>query len=246
ALAGTISFVARKRGYPAVRDIRPSLRETALALRGGIWALMFPFILLFGLRFGIFTPSEIGAFAVIYAMFIGVAVYRKLKSRPFMEALEGTLVDIGSVMFLIALSAVFSYGIVLERIPEVISGAMLGLTDNFYGVMTLIVVLILIAGFFIDATVLIIMLTPIFLPLIRQLGGDPVHFGVVFVLAATIGNFTPPVGAAMYTVCSILRVPIGEYTRESIPLFAAVSLVTLVLIVVPGLVLLVPNMIFGY
>jgi len=246
ALAGTISFVARKRGYPAVRDTRPSLRETALALRGGIWALMFPFILLFGLRFGIFTPSEIGAFAVIYAMFIGVAIYRKLKSRPFMEALEGTLVDIGSVMFLIALSAVFSYGIVLERIPEVISGAMLGLTDNLYSVMTLIAVLILIAGFFIDATVLIIMLTPIFLPLIRQLGGDPVHFGVVFVLAATIGNFTPPVGAAMYAVCSVMKVPIGEYTRESIPLFTAVCLVTLALVFAPDLVLWVPNKFFGY
>jgi len=179
-------------------------------------------------------------------MFIGVAIYRKLKSRPFMEALEGTLVDIGSVMFLIALSAVFSYGIVLERIPEVISGTMLGLTDNLYSVMTLIAVLILIAGFFIDATVLIIMLTPIFLPLIRQLGGDPVHFGVVFVLAATIGNFTPPVGAAMYAVCSILNVPIGEYTRESIPLFVAVSLVTLALVFMPSLVLWVPNMFFGY
>src|SRR5690606_11420933 len=157
-----------------------------------------------------------------------------------------SLIDIGSVMFLIALSAVFSYGIILERIPEVISGAMLGLTDNLYSVMALIVVMVLIAGFFIDATVLIIMLTPIFLPLIRQLGGDPGHFGVVFVLAATIGNFTPPAGVAMYTACAILGVPIGEYTRESIPLFAAVSLVTLVLIVVPGLVLLVPNMIFGY
>jgi tripartite ATP-independent transporter DctM subunit len=246
AIAGTISVVSRRRNYPAARDTRPSLREAAAALRGGIWALLFPFILLFGLRFGIFTPSEIGAFAVIYAVFIGVAVYRKLTAGPSMEALEGTLIDIGSVMFLIALSAVFSYGIILERIPEVISGAMLGLTDNLYSVMALIVVMVLIAGFFIDATVLIIMLTPIFLPLIRQLGGDPVHFGVVFVLAATIGNFTPPVGVAMYTVCSILRVPIGEYTRESIPLFAAVSLVTLVLIVVPGLVLLVPNMIFGY
>jgi len=246
ALAGTISFVARKRGYPAARDTRPSLREAGTALRGGIWALMFPFILLFGLRFGIFTPSEIGAFAVIYAMFIGVAVYRKLKTQTFLEALEGTLVDIGSVMFLIALSAVFSYGIVLERIPEVISGAMLGLTDNLYSVMTLIVLLILIAGFFIDATVLIIMLTPIFLPLIRQLGGDPVHFGVVFVLAATIGNFTPPVGVAMYAVCSILKVPIGEYTRESIPLFVAVCLVALVLVFVPSLVLWVPNMLFGY
>src|SRR5690606_1004378 len=112
-------------------------------------------------------------------------------------------------------------------------------------VLILIVLLILIAGFFIDATVLIIMLTPIFLPLIRQLGGDPVHFGVVFVLAATIGNFTPPVGAAMYAVCSILRVPIGEYTRESVPLFLALGIVSLFLIFVPSIVLFVPDLLFN-
>jgi TRAP-type C4-dicarboxylate transport system permease large subunit len=89
------------------------------------------------------------------------------------------------------------------------------------------------------------MLTPIFLPLVRSLGGDPVHFGLVVIVAATIGNFTPPVGAAMYAVCSILKVPIGEYTRESLPLFAAVALVTLLLIFLPSTVLFVPNLIFG-
>jgi tripartite ATP-independent transporter DctM subunit len=245
ALAATVSFVARKRGYPPARQTRPTAREVATALRGGIWALLFPVILVLGLRFGIFTPSEIGAFAVIYAVFIGVLVYRKLKTVPFREALDGSLADIGAVMFLIALSAVFSYGIVLERIPELVSNAILGITDSLAGVMVLIVLFILACGFFIDATVLIIMLTPIFLPLVRQLGADPVHFGVVFVIAATIGNFTPPVGAAMYAVCSILRVPIGEYSREAVPLFIAVSLVSLLLIFVPSIVLIVPDLIFG-
>lgn len=245
ALAFTVSRVARRCGYPPARETAPKLAEIGSALRGGIWALMFPFILLAGLRFGIFTPSEIGAFAVIYAVFIGVVIYRKLKQASFMDALEGTLVDIGAVMFLIALSAVFSYGIVIERIPELVSDAILGVTDSLNGVMVLIVLFILVCGFFIDATVLIIMLTAIFLPLIQKLGGDPVHFGVVFIVAATIGNFTPPVGAAMYTVCSILRVPIGEYTRESIPLFIAVGLVAILLVFVPGLVLFVPNLIFG-
>jgi len=245
ALAFTVSFVARRRGYPPARTTAPKLAEVGTALRGGIWALLFPIILLAGLRFGIFTPSEIGAFAVVYAVFIGLAIYRKLKRVPFMEALEGTLVDIGAVMFLIALSAVFSYGIVLERIPDLASNAMLGVTDSLHGVMALIVVFILICGFFIDATVLIIMLTAIFLPMVQKLGGDPVHFGVVFVVAATIGNFTPPVGAAMYAVCSILKVPIGEYTRESVPLFIAVGLVSTLLVFVPGIVLFVPNLIFG-
>lgn len=244
-LALTVSIVSRRRGYPAARERRASPAETAAALRGGIWALMFPLILLAGLRFGIFTPSEIGAFAVLYAVFIGFAVYRKLSAKSFIEALESSLSDVGAVMFLIAISAVFSYGIVIERVPELISGAILGITDSLSGVMALIVLVILVLGFFIDATVLIIMLTPIFLPLVRQLGGDPVHFGVVFVVASTIGNFTPPVGAAMYAVCSILKVSVKDYTRESVPLFVAVAIVALALIFIPEIVLFVPDLLFN-
>ena len=134
-------------------------------------------------------------------------------------------------MFLLALSAIFGYGIVFERIPEVISSWMLGVTDSPNVVMALIVIFILIAGTFMEGSVLIIMLTPIFLPLVRKYDVDPVHFGLVFIIAATIGNFTPPVGAAMFVVCQILRCPIGDYTRESTPFLIAVSMVTLVLIV---------------
>ncbi|MBB2971803.1 TRAP transporter large permease subunit [Mesorhizobium sp. RMAD-H1] len=244
-LSLAVWLTARRRGYQPERQTRPTAHEFAKAFGGGIWALLFPVILLLGLRLGVFTPSEIGSFAVLYAVFIGFLIYRKMKRKSFLEALEGSLADIGSVMFLIALSAIFSYGIVLERVPEIVSGWILGITDNLYGVKVLVALFILAIGFFIDATVLIIMLTPIFLPLVRQLGGDPVHFGLVFIVAATIGNFTPPVGAAMYAVCSILRCPIGEYTRESMPLLAAVVMVTLLLVFVPQLVLVMPNIIFG-
>jgi TRAP-type C4-dicarboxylate transport system permease large subunit len=130
-------------------------------------------------------------------------------------------------------------------VPDTISGWIMGATENLHGVMVLIVLFVLAAGFFIDATVLIIMLTPIFLPLIRMLEGDPVHFGIVFIVAATIGNFTPPVGAAMYAVCSILRCPVGAYARESLPLMLAVGGVALLLIFVPGLVLFLPGLLFG-
>jgi TRAP-type C4-dicarboxylate transport system permease large subunit len=96
-----------------------------------------------------------------------------------------------------------------------------------------------------EGSVLIIMLTPIFLPLTAQIGVDPVHFGLVFIIAATIGNFTPPVGGAMFVVCQILRCPIGEYTRESTPFLIAVSAVALLLIFVPEIVLWLPNLMFG-
>ncbi|HEX2112958.1 MAG TPA: TRAP transporter large permease subunit [Alphaproteobacteria bacterium] len=240
----TVWWTARRRGYPPERATRPSVREVAGAIRGGIWALLFPVFLLLGLRMGVFTPSEIGAFAVVYAIVIGVA-YRRLHRQSFIEALEGSLSDVGAVMFLIALSAIFTYGIIFEQVPDTISRFILGLTDSLELVMILIVLFVLAAGFFIDATVLLIMLTPIFLPLVRDLGGDPVHFGIVFIVAATIGNFTPPVGAAMYAVCSILKTPLGDYTRESAPFFIAVSTVTLILIFIPEIILFVPNLIFG-
>jgi tripartite ATP-independent transporter DctM subunit len=245
ALAFTISRTARKRGYRPERETLPSVREVGHAIWGGIWALLFPIALLAGLRFGVFTTSEIGAFAVIYAVVIGLFAYRMLTAASFREAVESSLMDIGAVMFLLALSAIFGYGIVFEQIPANISTWMLGLTDNPYIVMVMIVLFILVAGTFMEGSVLIIMLTPIFLPLITQYGIDPVHFGLVFIIAATIGNYTPPVGGAMFVACQVLRCPIEDYARESMPFLIAVSLVTLVLIFVPQVVLFVPNLIFG-
>ena len=240
----TVSLVARMRGYEPERKTRPTFAETATAFRGGIWALLFPVFLLVGLRMGVFTPSEIGAFAVVYAVVIGFFIHRQLTGASFLDGLRDSLGDVGAVMFLIALSAIMSYGIVYEQVPDAISKIILGVSEDVNVVMILIVLFVLAAGFVIDSTVLIIMLTPIFLPVMSQLGADPVHFGIVFIIAATIGNFTPPVGAAMYAVCSILRTGIPEYTRESVPFFIAVAIVNLLLIFVPAIVLFLPS-VFG-
>ena len=176
-----------------------------------------------------FTPSEIGAFAVVYAVAIGIFAYRMLAG--FRDAVEGSLVDVGAVMFLLALSAIFGYGIVFERIPEVISAWMLGVTDDPNVVMVLIVLFSrrdprsVRAHHHADAN----------LPAAGdQVRHRPGAFRPAFIIAATIGNYTPPVGAAMFVVCQVLRCPIGEYTRESVPFLIAVSLVTLLLIFVPG------------
>jgi tripartite ATP-independent transporter DctM subunit len=245
AMALAIWITATRKGHAPERKVRPSAREVRRALVGGVWAILFPVFLLLGLRFGVFTPSEVGAFAVAYAVAVGVFAYRMLRTATLREALEGSLVDIGAVMFLIALSGIFGYGIVLERVPETVSEALLGVTQHPDLLMMMIVFFILVAGCFIDGSVLIIMLTPIFLPLVESAGADPVHFGLVFVIAATIGNFTPPVGAAMFAVCQILKCPIGEYTRESIPFMIAVSAATLLFIFVPEIVLWIPNLLFG-
>ncbi|MEW6424742.1 MAG: TRAP transporter large permease [Bacillota bacterium] len=244
-LMAAVSISAKRRGYLPERSNRASLKEVLAALGSGVWALLFPVMLLLGLRFGLFTPSEVGTFAAVYAAVVGIWAYRELTWERFKRALEGTIIDIGAVMFLIALSGIFGYGIVWERIPEVIAGFMLGISGNPHVLLLIIIAFLLLAGMFIDGSVLILMLTPIFLPIAMKLGLDPVHFGLIFVIAITIGNVTPPVGAAMYAVCSIVDCPLEDYMKETLPFLVAVVLVTVLLIYLPDLVLFVPNLIFG-
>jgi len=245
SLAVTVSQTAKRRGYKPERERMARPMEIATATWSSLWAVLFPVFLLVGLRFGIFTPSEIGAFAVVYAIAVGMFAYKKLKWGAIKEALEGSTVDIGAVMFIIAMSGIFGYGIVWDRVPETISSFMLGISANPYIVMFLMLAFLLIAGCFVDGSVLIIMLTPIFLPIALDLGLDPVHFGLIFIITITIGNFTPPVGSAMYAVCSILECPVGDYTMESLPFLFTVSAVCILLIFFPDIVLLIPDWIFG-
>jgi tripartite ATP-independent transporter DctM subunit len=240
-LAIAVAFQARRSNWPPEREHSMRRSEVSAVLSAGFWALLFPVILLVGLRSGLFTPSEIGALAVVYALMVGLLIYRELTIKGFATAVSDTLADIGSVMLLIAVSASLSYAMILERVPETIAGWIVGMPGGLEVVMLTIVLCVVAIGFFIDATVLIIMLTPILLPLMRTLGGDPVHFGIVFIIAATIGNFTPPVGAAMYSVCSILNCKVGQYARASIPLLIALVCVVSMLVFMPQIVLFLPS-----
>ncbi|MEW9033806.1 MAG: TRAP transporter large permease subunit, partial [Planifilum fimeticola] len=124
--------------------------------------------------------------------------------------------------------------------PQKLAGWMLGITDSAWVLMLIVILFLLIAGMFIDSTVLILLLTSILLPVAKQVGFDPVHFGIIMVLTLTVGLLTPPVGVVMYSECSI-----GEFVKESLPLFAAVIIVILLVIFVPDLVLTIPRWIFG-
>jgi tripartite ATP-independent transporter DctM subunit len=241
-LAAAVAIQARRGGWAPERAARIAPRELPGVLGAGFWALLFPVMLLLGLRSGLFTPSEIGALAVVYALVVGLVIFRELSARGFGAAMSDTLADIGSVMLLISVSASLSYAMTLERVPETLAGYIAGLPGGVEVIMLVVVLGVVLAGFVIDATVLIIMLTPILLPMMRSLGADPVHFGIIFIIAASVGNSTPPVGAAMYSVCSILDCPVGSYARASVLLLLAIVLVTCLLVFVPGVVLFLPSM----
>ncbi|HEV7368376.1 TRAP transporter large permease [Arenibaculum sp.] len=240
-LMATVWAIARRRGYGAESAERPTLRAVGRAVADAKWALLFPVALLFAIRGGVFTPSEVGAFAVVYAGVVGFLLHRELSWAGMMEALGEAVVDTGMIMLIILFSGMVGYAIVFEQAPQSIAAAMAGLTREPLLVVAMILVFLFLAGLFVESTVLVLLLTPIFLPIVTPLGVDPVHFGILMMTIVTFGSMTPPVGVAMYTVCSLLDCPVEDYVVEALPFVAAVLALIVVLTLWPGLVLFLPN-----
>ncbi len=238
-------IISRRRKYRPERETRAGAREVGSSLVKNVWALLFPLILLGGLRTGVFTASEVGAFACVYSLLVGLFAYRELNLRSLAETMGNAVMDMGGVMFIIALSGIFGYGIPFERIPDAVQAAILGLTTNRYAVMGIMMLVMVFLGMFMDGSVIILLFTPIFLPMALKVGWDPVHFGILFCTVITMGNMTPPVGMAMYTVCSIMEVPMSEYIREMWPWLLTVLVMVSLLVFFPDFVLFLPNLLFG-
>lgn len=243
-MMATVAIIARKRGYAPEREKRASLREILGSLKETIWALMFPVLLLVGIRMGVFTASEVGGFACVYAVIVGRFIYRELTWKSFVDALRTSALDIGGVLLMIAMSGIFGYGIPIDKVPQTITALMLGFTSNGYIIMAMIIILLFILGMFMEGATTIILLAPIFIPLVKSVGIDPVHLGVLMCMMTTMAVNTPPVGISLYTVCGILDCSLKEYVREMIPFLVAAMIMVLALVFIPDLVMFLPNLIF--
>lgn len=245
ALMVAVSISARKRGYMPEKAKPSSFKEVLIAVKDGIWALIFPVILIVGIRFGVFTPSEAGAFAAVYALFVGAVIYKELTWESFRQTLKDSAMDIGGIMLIIALSGIFGYGIVYDKVPQTLAAFLIGITNNPVILLFVLIVFLLIAGMFVETTVLALLLTPILLPVVTNVGIDPVHFGLIMMTVVTMGIMTPPLGVALYTVSSIMGCPPEETVKESLPFLIAVLITVLIIVLFPKLVLFIPNLIFG-
>lgn len=240
-----VGLRASQKGYLPEREKRASFKEIAKTFVDCIWAFLFPVILIAGLRFGVFTPSEAGAFACVYAVVVGAVVYRRFSWKGMLQTLESTVVDVGMVMLLIALSATFSYGIVWDQIPQKMAEFMLGISNIPWMVMLIIIGFLLFAGTAMDSTVLILMLTSILTPIAEQVNVDLVHFGIIMVLTLTLGLLTPPEGAVLYIVCTIFKCSLWDFVKEGWLFMLSVVVVVILVIFWPDLALWLPNLTFG-
>lgn len=245
ALMLTTYLIAKKRKYVVADTERPTLKALLAAAWNAKWALLFPVALVLAIRGGIFTPSEVGAFAVVYAVIVGFMLHRDMTLTKLKRAFGHAVADIGMIMIIILMSGMVGFAIIYLQVPQGISTWMLAGISDQHLIVLVVLLFLLLAGFFIESTVLVLLLTPIFVPVVTAAGIDPVHFGILMMSIVTLGGMTPPVGVAMYTVCSLMNVKIEEYTVESIPFVATIIALIVALLFLPDVVLWLPRLAFG-
>jgi tripartite ATP-independent transporter DctM subunit len=237
--------ISSARGYQMQAE-KASMAEVFKAMKDGIFALFMPIIILGGILSGIVTPTEAAGVAVGYALFVGLFVFRTLTLRNIWEALKNTVAISGVSLLLVSVGGILSWVLTVAQIPQTIASAILGITTNKYFFLLLVCILLLIVGCFMDLTASIIILTPILAPIAAQLGIHPLHFGITVVLALNIGLNTPPVGAVLFVVASIGKVPMESMLREIWPFIICQIVALAVVAFIPWFSLAVPALLGLY
>ncbi|MHA7775417.1 TRAP transporter large permease [Roseibium sp. M-1] len=244
SLMAVAGIIAKRRGYPV--EERPSLREVIDKTLAAMLPLGLIVIVMGGIIGGIFTATEASAVAVVYTLFLAVIVYGEVKWRDMPRIILDSAVTTSIVLLMIGCSIAMSKAMAFADIPYSISDLLLGLSENPIVLLLIINIALLVVGTFMDMTPALLIFTPIFLPVVKDLGMDPVHFGVVMTFNLCIGICTPPVGSALFVGCSVGGVKIGEVIRPMMGFYAVLVALLLVITYIPELSLFLPQLLLGY
>lgn len=239
-----IFFIGRSMGIKWQTHSRGSAKERLVAVGKAVPALLVPVVILGGILGGVTTPTESAASASFVALIIGLFVYRKLKLRDIPRILQRTGMTSSAIMIIVAMANIMGWTMALDDIPQTIAAGLLSLTENKWVMLLLINIFLLFVGMVMETVAAIIILVPVFLPIIGQLGIDPLHFGVVMCMNLIIGLLSPPVGVALFTTSIVTGVPLRSLIK---PIWKWVGVCLLVLMIctyVPSLVTFLPNMFF--
>ncbi len=236
-------FIAKKRNFPKGEVI--PLRQALKICVEALWGLMTMFIILGGILSGVFTATESASIAVLWAFFVTMFIYRDYKWRDLPKLMHRTVKTLCIVMILIGFAAAFGYVMTLMQIPLKITTLFTELSNNRYVILWYINVLLLILGTLMDMAPLILIMTPILLPVVKALGVDPVHFGMIMMVNLGIGLLTPPVGGVLFVGAAIAKLPIEAVTKALLPFFCALLLVLAAVTYIPALSLWLPGLLLA-
>ena len=239
-LAILCMIMAHRHNFP--RGEKIPLRQALKIAGEALWGLMTIFIILGGILSGVFTANESASIAVVWAFFVTMFIYRDYKWRDLPKLVHRTVKTVTIVMILIGFAAAFGYLMTLMQIPLKITSFLTSLSDNKYVILLMINLLLLILGTLMDMAPPILILTPILLPVVKLMGVDPVHFGMIMMVNLGIGLITPPVGSVLFVGSAVARLRIGVVTQAMLPFFCALLLVLMLVTYVPWLSLWLPRL----
>lgn len=241
ALMVTVYILAKKRSYPR-SDKRYQTKEKLFGLLNALVPLGSFFIIIGGISFGVFTPTEAAIVACVYGLIIGFLVYKDLTIKKLPAILTETIKGSIRVIFIIAVAAAYAYALTIMRVPQRLSAALVSVAEHPWLFLLAVNALLLLLGCFMETISIMTLVVPILLPIIKSIGIDPIHFGVVMTLNLMIGQLTPPMGVCLYSVASITNLSIKDIIGELWPYLLALFVVLLIITFVPSIVMLLPNL----
>jgi C4-dicarboxylate transporter DctM subunit len=233
-------IISVKRGYRG--EEKTSMKTILKYCREAVFAIFMPVLILGGIYAGIFTPTESAAVAVVYGLIVGLFIHREISFRDLPKLILKSAKSTALVMYLMVTAEVLSFVLVSEQIPQTIASSILGFSNNAIVVQLIMVLILLIIGTFLNNTAAMVLMAPIFYPIITSLGIDPLFFGIIMVIALAIGHNTPPVGMCLFIACDIGNIKLESLVKEVMPLVAAMIVVVVALNFFPEVILYLPNM----
>jgi len=231
SLSSIAIYTAHKNNYPKGSEFE--IKNIWKCFKEAIWGIIMPLIILGGIFSGYFTPTEAAVIAVDYALLVSVFIYKDMKLKDIFRVITNSAITMSTIMFIIATSATLGWIMANWQIPSQIATALLSLSDNKYVLLFLITIVVLIAGVFMETASALVLLTPVFLPLVTQLGINLVHFGIILIFGFAIGMITPPVAICLYVASTVSNISIEKISKEVLPYLIALIIVLLLYAYLP-------------
>ncbi|WP_026703174.1 TRAP transporter large permease [Salibacterium aidingense] len=235
-------YIAKKEGHTP--DKKPHFKEVAAAVKNAVWGIFMPLIVLGGIYFGIFTPTEAAVVAIVYSLLIGFFIYRELNLKTLFAVTKRSVVIASMVMLVISSAKVFSWYLTMEQIPNQIASTILEVAENPVLVILLITAVLLVVGMFMDPSAAVLVMAPLFLPMVMEIGISPVHFGIIMIVNLAIGMLTPPFGLNLFVAAGISDLPLTNVIKGTLPFVLVLITALLVITFAPSLSTYLPSMIY--
>lgn len=236
-------YISKKRGYP--RGERATFQEIIENTKESIWALILPIFIIGSIVLGIATVTEVAAISAVYSLIVSKFIYKSLNLKNFLEAAKSSAYATAMVMSVVCMANIFTWVLIIERVPDLISSFMLGLGLPSWALLLAMIIIMLISGTFMDLVPNIFLFVPIFFPIAKSIGLDPIHFGLVTLVTLAIGLFTPPVGTTLIISCHLAGIGIEETIKDLIPFFVLTAVLIIVMAYLPQVTLWLPNLLLN-